>query len=193
MLTIGVDEAGRGCWAGPLVAAAVYFPKPTPTATWGLADSKKLSAAARDRLFALIVDRALVGIGMASPNLIDNQGLSAAQTQAMSQAVANLPAPTQDCQIIVDGSVNYLPQAKNSRCQVGADGTVAAVMAAGIVAKVTRDRFCCLLDRLYPDWGLAGHKGYGTAQHQNQLQQRQPIRGLHRLSYRPVGLALTRP
>lgn len=192
MVTIGVDEAGRGCWAGPLVAAAVYFPAPGQQPS-GLDDSKRLSARQRERLFERLLGSACIGIGWASPRLIDASGLSAAQTQAMNQALDGLPCLPKDRQIIVDGSVNYLAGRTGSRCQPRADSTVEAVMAAGIVAKVARDRFCRLLEDLYPDWGLASHKGYGTAKHQKQLKKRRPVAGLHRFSYRPVAAALTRP
>lgn len=190
MITIGVDEAGRGCWAGPLVAAAVYFPPGPKRQLAGLGDSKQLSPGRRSQLFDLIMRQARVGIGWASPRLIDNQGLSAAQIQAMSQALAGLANRPKDSRIIVDGSVNYLKSYPGSRCQVKADAQVEAVMAAGVIAKVTRDRFCQLLDRLYPGWGLAGHKGYGTAAHRQRLGQKAPVAGLHRFSYRPVAAAL---
>ena len=189
VVTIGVDEAGRGCWAGPLVAAAVYFPADPDKHLAGLNDSKQLSATQRERLFVLISDQAQIGVGWASPRLIDDQGLTAAQVRAMSQALANLPDRPDHSRIIVDGSVNYLAGTPGSYCQPRADSTVAAVMAASIVAKVSRDRFCRLLDRLYPNWGLADHKGYGTAKHRLQLTRQAPITGLHRLSYRPVAAA----
>ena len=192
MVTIGVDEVGRGCWAGPLVAAAVYFYRPTgPDQKLGpqLADSKQISARRREQAFELIVAQARVGLGWVSPQTIDQLGLTQAQTQAMDQALANLGPDSTPSQIIVDGVINYLAHYPTSRVQPGADRTVPTVMAASIVAKVVRDRFCQLLDRLYPNWGLARHKGYGTADHRQRLTAQQPVAGLHRFSYRPVARA----
>lgn len=193
MVTIGIDEAGRGCWAGPLVAAAVYFPAGAELKR--LNDSKKLSAGERSRLFDLIVTKGRVGIGWASPKTIDDQGLTAGQRLAMAWALAGLGRLPDQRQIIIDGPVNYLSSTPGVRCLVRADSRIGAVMAASIVAKVARDRFCLLLDELYPGWGLAGHKGYGTARHRQTLAQKPPVLGLHRFSYRPVAAyqTLARP
>ena len=139
MVTIGVDEVGRGCWAGPLVAAAVYFYRPTgPDQELGpqLADSKQISARRREQAFELIVAQARVGLGWVSPQTIDQLGLTQAQTQAMDQALANLGPNSTPSQIIVDGVINYLAHYPTSRVQPGADRTVPTVMAASIVAKV---------------------------------------------------------
>ena len=192
MVTIGVDEVGRGCWAGPLVAAAVYFYRPAgPDQELGpqLADSKQISARRREQAFELIAAQARVGLGWVSPQTIDRLGLTQAQTQAMDRALASLGPDSTPGQIIVDGVINYLAHHPTSRVQPGADRAVPTVMAASIAAKVVRDRFCQLLDRLYPHWGLARHKGYGTADHRQRLTAQPPVVGLHRFSYRPVARA----
>ena len=189
MVTIGIDEVGRGCWAGPLVAAAVWFDRagqPGPDLRQQLADSKQLSARQRERAFDLIVAQARIGLGWVSPRTIDRLGLSRAQTLAMDQALSQLGSRPSPSRIIIDGKINYLAHQPGSQVQTQADRSVPTVMAASIIAKVVRDRFCRLLDRLYPDWGLEAHKGYGTARHQQQLAIRQPVAGLHRFSYRPV-------
>ena len=191
-MTIGIDEVGRGCWAGPLVAAAVCWSSPggpNSELQSQLADSKQLSAARRQSVFQLIRPQARIGLGWVSPESIDDYGLSQAQTQAMEQALVSLGPDLKLEPVIIDGSVNYLPDHPASQTQVRADSTIPTVIAAGIAAKVVRDHFCQLLDCLYPGWGLSNHKGYGTAEHRQALTARQPITGLHRFSYRPVAEA----
>ena len=186
---IGVDEAGRGSWAGPLAAAAVRLRGDWSAA--GLDDSKRLLPAERQRLAGQLRRRADVGLAFIEAREIDIHGLSWAQREAMRQAVACLrPAP--DELIIVDGKVNYLKDFyAASRAVIKADGKYPAVMAASIVAKVDRDRLMLELDGRYPGYFFGRHKGYGTKLHLQALRQLGALRDIHRLSYRPLA-ALTR-
>lgn len=177
----GVDEAGRGCWAGPVVAAAVILP-----AEWccdGLDDSKKLSAARRERMAAEILASAPAwGACAVSPGQIDRTNILRATLAAMARSVAKLR--TEPGLVLVDGlQVPAVPVP--ARPLVKGDATSAAVAAASILAKVFRDRIMVAWDLRYPGYGFAGHKGYGAAAHREALVQLGPC-PLHRFSYRPV-------
>jgi ribonuclease HII len=181
----GVDEAGRGCWAGPVVAAAVVFrERPLP----GLADSKALSAKQREALYPAILEQAWVGIGMASAAEIDRVNILQATFLAMRRAVAALPALALT-DIVVDGNrdpqLPGLPALCLVRTLVKADALVAEVSAASIVAKVTRDRLLAELDLAHPGYGFARHAGYGVPQHQAALAQLGPCPE-HRMTFAPL-------
>lgn len=180
-LLAGVDEAGRGPLAGPVVAAAVILDERQPIE--GLADSKVLSAKRRDRLFDEIRSKALCcSIAMASPQEIDVHNILQATLLAMQRAVAGLRLRPQ--QVWVDGNrLPVLPMA--SRAVVGGDGKVAEISAASILAKVSRDRLCLEADQLYPQYGFAEHKGYPTAEHLQALSQWGPC-PWHRMTFGPV-------
>ena len=181
----GVDEAGRGPWAGAVVAAAVILNPQRPIA--GLNDSKKLTAAKRDALYTQICEQALCYcIAEASPAEIDQLNILQATLLAMHRAVQGLAA--QPAQVWVDG--NRLPNwAYPSQAVVGGDGKIAEIAAASILAKVSRDRACLVLDAQYPGYGFAQHKGYGTAQHQMALQK-YGATAAHRRSFAPVRAVL---
>lgn len=181
LVLAGVDEAGRGCWAGPVVAAAVILP-----AGWcpdGLDDSKKLSPARREALCGEIRASALSwGACAVSAGEIDATDILRATLRAMARAVARL-APVPDL-VLIDG--NRLPDlAVPAECVVRGDGTSAAVAAASVLAKVYRDRIMTAWDRHHSGYGFAAHKGYGAAAHHEALRRLGPC-PLHRLSYRPV-------
>jgi ribonuclease HII len=176
----GVDEAGRGPWAGPVVAAAVILdPTRIPQ---GIADSKKLTEARREELFEEILKAAKFGIAFADPERIDRDNILAATMWSMQRAVAEL-APSPDL-VLVDG--NRAPQF-DCRVQtiVKGDAKSLSIAAASIIAKVTRDRMMIRFDAQYPGYGFASHKGYGTAAHQEALQRLGPT-PLHRRSFKPV-------
>lgn len=180
-LIAGVDEAGRGPLAGPVVAAAVILDDLHPIK--GLADSKKLTALQRDRLFDEIRGKALCfAVAQASVQEIDELNILQATLLAMRRAVEGLRLPPK--LVLVDGNrLPVLPMRAEAIIQ--GDDKVAAISAASILAKVSRDRWCLELDHQYPAYGFAKHKGYGTAEHLAALQVHGPC-VVHRASFRPV-------
>ncbi|MEM9604994.1 MAG: ribonuclease HII [Pseudomonadota bacterium] len=177
----GTDEAGRGPLAGAVVAAAVILDPERPIA--GLADSKTLSAKRRDALFDQVCERALAWhIAEASVAEIDQLNILHASMLAMQRAVSGLQPAAEA--VLVDG--NRCPAlAVPSRAVVGGDGSVPAIAAASILAKVARDRQMRELDLRYPDYGFAAHKGYPTAHHRDVLMRLGPCPA-HRRSFAPV-------
>jgi ribonuclease HII len=177
----GVDEAGRGCLAGPVMAGAVVLPP-----GWqpdGLDDSKKLTAARRDALYEKIRGGALAwGAFAVWPRDIDRSNILRASLRAMAGAVGLLGL-TPDL-VLVDGNQTP-PLALPCECVVGGDGRSAAVAAAAIVAKVLRDRIMTGLDARYPGYGFAAHKGYGSPAHLAAIAEFGPT-PLHRRTFRPV-------
>ena len=180
-LVAGVDEAGRGPLAGPVVAAAVILDDLHPIA--GLADSKKLTAARREKLYDEIRAKALCcSIAEASVEEIDRLNILQATMLAMQRAVTGLRL--KPARVLVDG--NRLPFLDvPGEAIVKGDALVQAISAASILAKVHRDRWCAQIDAEYPQYGFAGHKGYGTAVHMAALR----VHGAcihHRRSFAPV-------
>ena len=184
-LVAGVDEAGRGPLAGPVVVAAVILDQRQPIK--GLADSKKLTALRREKLFDEIRAKALCcSIAQASVEEIDRLNILQATLLAMRRAVEGLRLKPN--KVLVDG--NRLPDiGLPAQAIVGGDALVPAISAASILAKVHRDRRCLELDQLYPQYGFAKHKGYGTAAHLAALQAHGPC-AEHRISFRPVAEAM---
>ena len=184
-LVCGIDEAGRGPWAGPVVAAAVILdPDAIPP---GLNDSKKLAEARREALFDPLMATAQVGIGIAEADRIDRDNILAATLWAMTQAVAQL-GPV--ALALVDGN-----RAPKLNCKVttiiSGDGRSLSIAAASIIAKVTRDRIMRGYDLTYPHYGFARHKGYGTALHAAALKLHGPS-PIHRRSFAPIAALITR-
>ena len=182
----GVDEAGRGPWAGPVAAGAVILDPSQPIE--GLTDSKRLSEAHREDLYPEIRAKAITfGIGWASPQEIDRLNIREATFLAMMRAIAIMGIKPEH--ILVDG--NALPD--NLPCKASAlikgDLTEPAISAASILAKVARDRLMAELCRRYPGYGFSQHKGYGTPGHSVALSQLGPC-GCHRKSFAPVRRAL---
>lgn len=186
-LVAGVDEAGRGPLAGPVVAAAVILDDLNPIK--GLADSKKLTARRREFLFDEIRAKALCcAVAQASVQEIDELNILQATLLAMRRAVESLRLTPK--LVLVDG--NRLPVlSMRAEAIVQGDALVAAISAASILAKVTRDRWCVEVDQQYPAYGFAKHKGYGTAAHLAALQA-QGACPEHRTTFRPVTEVLAR-
>ena len=180
----GVDEAGRGALAGPVVAAAVILPRGVST-PWleEVRDSKKLAPAKRNILFDRIYETAVaVGIGAAAHELVDKVGIVAATRLAMKEAVGNL-SPSAESLLI-----DYMRLPEVGLPQKGitnGDDLCYSIACASIIAKVARDRLMVAFDRVYPGYGLARHKGYGTREHFARLVRLGPS-PIHRQSFRPV-------
>ena len=177
----GIDEAGRGPFAGPVTAAAVVLnPNKVPE---GLNDSKKLSESERDRLFEEILSKAQVGVGQATVQEIDNLNILQATFLAMRRATENLPEIPGFA--LIDGNQMPRPFPCNLRTVVKGDAKSLSIAAASIVAKVTRDRIMVELDSAFPEFGWARNKGYGTRDHTVALKQHGPSPH-HRKSFKPV-------
>ena len=189
-LVAGLDEAGRGSWAGPVAAGAVVLPigkDGLEQALDGVCDSKQLSPSERERLYEVIQAEALaVGVGMVPPDQIDELGIVPATKEAMALAIAGLPY-LPDYLLVDFLSLPRLGYPQKSI--VHGDALSLSIAAASIVAKVSRDRFMIELEGRYPGYGFASHKGYGTPQHRVALDHLGPS-PTHRFSYAPVRAAM---
>lgn len=176
-VVVGVDEVGRGAIAGPLTVAAVCLPPEPPI--WGLNDSKQLTPARREALAARIADVAVaIGIAHVEPAAIDAVGMAASLRHAMAQAVADTGLDP-DC-VLIDGNPVHAHPAE--KCLVKGDARIAAIAAASIVAKVTRDALMVALDEEFPGYHLAECKGYGSAEHISAIHEK-GLTPLHRVSF----------
>jgi ribonuclease HII len=183
----GIDEAGRGCLAGPVVAAAVMLPLPLADALAarlsGVRDSKQLTAQAREKLYMSIMESAIsIGVGIGSVELIDERNILQATKSAMRFAFTQLAPPPQalllDAVLLPDIAI---PQ----RSIIKGDALCLSIAAASIIAKVTRDHMMLQLHAEYPVYGFDQHKGYGTAAHLAALRQH-GVSPIHRRSFAPV-------
>lgn len=184
---IGVDEVGRGCWAGPLLVVAARATSDLPP---GLKDSKMLSRQQRLKILNKLSICCDFGEGWVKVSEIDSQGLAKGLKLGTARALRNLAAAV-DEEIVMDGIVNYLPKKFiNRRCLAGADNLIPIVSAASIYAKVTRDLYMQGLVRQYPKYGFEAHVGYGTAAHRRALSIYGPITSVHRMSFNPLRTGL---
>ncbi|NJO22749.1 MAG: ribonuclease HII [Sphingomonadales bacterium] len=180
----GIDEAGRGPWAGPVVAAAVVLdPTRIPD---GINDSKALEPEDREAIYVRLIEVAEIGVGIADVHRIDRDNILNATMWAMAQAVRKLRSKPRLA--LIDGN-----RAPDLRCQtrtvIGGDAKCLSIAAASIVAKVTRDRLMIALGLELPNYGFERHKGYGTPEHQIAIG-RHGVTPHHRRSFRPVQMAL---
>lgn len=196
---VGIDEAGRGPLMGPVVAAAVVWRHGTlAPSDLGLSDtvfalvrdSKKLSPKQRDTAYELVHEHFYVGVGTIAPEVIDRVNILEATYLAMKSALSNLRSVLPkhrdaDIALLIDGNQALPNVSLATTTVVGGDGAVPSIAAASIVAKVTRDRAVDELDRCYPQYGFAKHKGYGTAEHMAALRRYGPS-PVHRMSFKPV-------
>jgi ribonuclease HII len=181
LMIVGVDEVGRGCWAGPVCVGAVVAHDDLR----GLVDdSKKLSAAQRQVIAQLVKEQTTVAVGWASPAFIDAHGLTAALKHAALQALAQIPGVVTE--ILLDGNSNYVGD-KRVRTIIGGDSVEPSIAAASIVAKVARDSYMQVMSaqRRFARYGFDTHVGYGTALHRAALAEIGPSE-LHRMSWAPL-------
>lgn len=178
---VGLDEAGRGAWAGPACVAAVILPNDYDID--GLDDSKRLSPKRRAMLFDCIIDCAYAyAIVWVDLQAIERDNIAGACYMAMTRAVNSLSVPI--THVLVDGHIApQMPYQVDAI--VGGDRKVPSIMAASILAKVSRDEHMIALDRRYPQYGFAQHKGYGTKLHQTALQKHGPCL-IHRRTFAPI-------
>lgn len=178
-MIVGVDEVGRGCWAGPLCVGAVALGESTTT----YRDSKLLSAKQRVKLGHRIKEEAAgIGIGWASAKFIDEYGISEALKLAAAAAVGQIYIPYEE--IIIDGTVKLIDDPRVTTL-IKADQLINAVSAASIVAKVARDNYMRAVDRYFAGYGFAKHVGYGTKVHKYAIDQLGPC-AIHRMSFSPL-------
>jgi len=204
LFIVGIDEAGRGPLAGPVVAGAVCYkdasfqiPGELEKQFGCIRDSKKLSEKKREEMFAFIHEHFYVGVGIINAETIDRVNILQATFLAMKSAVADLERAMQhasiithqDLYLLVDGNQEIPNCSYTQEVVVGGDGIVKSIAAASIIAKVTRDRMILEYDKLYPGYGFAQHKGYGTKVHMDALRHLGPC-PIHRMSFKPVILAL---
>ena len=183
-MIVGIDEVGRGPWAGPLVMGAVVLGDVTIP---GLTDSKKLSKNKREVLAKQIIDTAeAYGIGWVDATELDEIGLSAALVLCCRRALEQITVPYHE--IIIDGTVNFLKDTSKGEyvtTMKKADLLIASVSAASIIAKVARDDYMVEADKTYPGYGFASHVGYGTAAHRAAIES-MGVTPIHRLSFAPL-------
>ncbi|OGR49395.1 MAG: ribonuclease HII [Elusimicrobia bacterium GWC2_65_9] len=185
---VGVDEAGRGPLAGPVVVAAVSLPEDSSPGLDEVRDSKMMTPRNRERLFGVIVSEALaVSVAWAHPGAIDEYNILKATLTAMGRASRRAAAKAggRAFLVLVDGPSRIPDSALPQEKIVGGDALSLNIAAASIVAKVVRDRWMARLDRRYPGYGFARHKGYGTKAHLDALERLGPC-AAHRRSYAPV-------
>lgn len=179
-MIVGVDEVGRGCWAGPVCVAAVAM----HASLEGIVDdSKKLSAAQRQVIAQLVKEQTAVGIGWASPEFIDHHGLTAALKAAALQAIADVGLPVEE--ILLDGNSNYLGD-RRVRTIIHGDAIEPVIAAASVVAKVARDNYMQVVGAAkFAGYGFESHVGYGTAVHRAAIAELGPCT-MHRMSFAPL-------
>ena len=180
---LGIDEVGRGPWAGPLVVGACVL---GDAQIEGLTDSKKLTPKKREALAPIIQEKAAVGLGWVSAAELDELGMTAALCKACREAVKQIHVPFHE--IIIDGTINFLrdtPLASHVQVLTKADLLVPEVSAASVVAKVARDNYMYKLAEKYPGYGFEKHVGYGTAAHRKALEEL-GVCPEHRKSFRPI-------
>ena len=184
-MLVGIDEVGRGCWAGPLVAGAVVLGGPIS----GLKDSKKLTKKQREALTLEIQATAVaVGLGWVWPAELDAVGMTQAVRLAMERALAAVNINYDE--VIIDGNIKYFVDNPKARAIIKADDSVPAVSAASIVAKVARDQYMVNLSEQYAGYGFEMHVGYGTAAHAAALKLL-GVSDIHRKSFKPIKVLLS--
>jgi len=186
-MVVGIDEVGRGCWAGPLVAGAVMLDDNFATSKiqdWRLGDSKQLTK--KQRELADVEIRKIapsIGLGWVTAIEVDEMGLTEAVRKAMQRALDQIKLVYHE--IIIDGAYNFFPDNKLAKAIIKADSTIPAVSAASIIAKVARDNYMAQIGEEYPVYGFEKHVGYGTKLHADMLKLH-GLCDLHRRSFKPI-------
>ena len=181
-LIVGVDEAGRGPLAGPVYAAAVLFDPGFENDS--INDSKKLSPKKREELFCLIKEKAIAyGIASQTADEVDERNIYEATKICMRKAIEMIKVPYD---LLITDAMPLPIMGKMTIAMVKGDAQCLNVAAASILAKVSRDRYMEELDKLYPEYGFARHKGYGTKEHMSAIAKYGPIEHIHRKSFSPV-------
>nr|MDD3720601.1 ribonuclease HII [Candidatus Gracilibacteria bacterium] len=198
---IGIDEAGRGPWLGPVVACALTFnPENIPSKEFlsKINDSKKLTEKKREEIFQELINLSIgenpkvyFGVGVVDNFLIDEINIKKANREAMRRAIIELQRKIEKDEIdsvLIDGNDKYIFEelSKKPIYVIGGDGKILEIGAASIVAKVFRDQLIKTYSLLYPDLNLENHKGYGTKKHIDYLSDKSKVTGIHRTSYKPV-------
>ncbi len=179
---VGCDEAGRGCWLGDVFAGAVILPCDFVCDL--INDSKQLSEKQREEAFVIIKEHALAwGVGRCTAEEIDRMNILNASRLAMERAIENM---NHRFDMIITDAVKILKYEVPMEALIHGDALSQSVAAASIIAKVSRDHYCLELDKQYPEYHIAKHKGYGTKEHMEALEKYGPKRGLHRFSYKPI-------
>jgi ribonuclease HII len=177
----GADEAGRGAWAGPVVAAAVILPEGLKIK--GLRDSKLLSPDKREKLHIIIKKNAVgIGVGIISEKVIDKEGIISATRQAFLEAIRKLTV--EHDYLLVDGT-RLFDHGLPHEFVIRGDNKIMSIAAASVIAKVARDQILTNYHKNYPEYGFQSHKGYGTRFHRENLDKH-GVSDIHRLSYRPI-------
>lgn len=178
-LIIGIDEVGRGSWAGPLVVGAIGLGGDIA----GLRDSKVLSASKRRSLARLIEKQAVfIGLGWVTAGEVDDLGLTKATMLACERAVDKAP---KEAKFLIDGKINYLPKFQQVQTVIDGDATEISISAASIVAKVARDQYMAEQELVFPGYSFSKNVGYGTKQHLDAIKSL-GLTPLHRWSYKPI-------
>ncbi len=186
-LIVGTDEAGRGCLCGPVVAGAVILPKGFNHPL--INDSKKLSEKQREEAFQIIKENAIaIGVGVCSAQEIDEMNILNASREAMMRAIKQINI---DYDYILTDAMKLFDIDKPYEALIHGDARAISIAAASIIAKVTRDHICYELDKKYPNYLIAKHKGYVTELHMEILKKYGPIKEIYRFSYKPVKNILT--
>jgi ribonuclease HII len=190
-IIIGCDEAGRGAWAGPLIAAAVCLKANKRFEHKLLRDSKKLSPKQREEVFAYLQDVVEIGVGIVSPSEIDEMGLQRGNVVAVERALAGVGSKEkEERDVLIDyigGFKRYTILKDNYTLHKFGESKFPEIAAASIIAKVTRDRLMVELAKEFPHYGFELHKGYGTRLHQEGLKK-YGVTEIHRRSFGPIGL-----
>lgn len=184
-LIVGTDEAGRGCLLGPVFAGAVILPEDFECEF--INDSKKLSEKQREKAYKIITENAIAwGVGSCSVEEIDEMNILNASREAMIRAIKNMG---HDYDMVLTDCMKMPKESKPVVGLIHGDAKAQCIAAASIIAKVSRDHCCYELDKQYPQYKIAKHKGYGTKVHLEALEEYGPVKGLHRFSYEPVRAA----